>query len=61
MFILNSEVNQKLVIGHNIKVVVLDIKGDQIKIGLDVPKEMSVVRDDMLVAHPPKLRIAPKD
>ena len=48
MFILTGEINQKFIVGDNIEVVVLDIKDDQIKIGLDVPKEMRVVRDDLI-------------
>ncbi len=48
MFILTRETNQKLVIDGDIKIVVLDIKDGEVKIGLDIPDQTTVVEEEDL-------------
>ena len=47
MLTLSRKKNESLVINNNIEVTVLDIKGDQIKIGIAAPREVPVYRKEI--------------
>ncbi|MBQ4271232.1 MAG: carbon storage regulator, partial [Clostridiales bacterium] len=40
MLTLSRKKNESLIVNNNIEVTVLDIKGDQVKIGISAPKEI---------------------
>ncbi len=48
MLILARKVNERILIGSNIEIVVVDIKGDQVKIGIKAPPEVKVYRQEVL-------------
>ena len=47
MLILTRRVGEKLVIGENVTVTVLGVKGNQIRIGIDAPPEVQVYREEI--------------
>ena len=47
MLTLSCKKNESLVINNNIEVTILDIKGDQIKIGITAPREVPVYRKEI--------------
>ena len=47
MLILTRRVGEKLVIGENVTVTVLGVKGNQIRIGIDAPREVQVHREEI--------------
>lgn len=47
MLILSRKPGESLHVGDNIKITILNIKGQQIKIGLDVPEHMPVYREEI--------------
>ncbi|MCL5261536.1 MAG: carbon storage regulator CsrA [Gammaproteobacteria bacterium] len=47
MLILTRRIGEAIVIGDNIKVTVLNIKGCQIRIGVDAPKDVAVHREEI--------------
>ena len=47
MLTLSRKKNESLVINNNIEVTILDIKGDQIKIGITAPREVPVYRKEI--------------
>ncbi|MBP5385155.1 MAG: carbon storage regulator CsrA [Lachnospiraceae bacterium] len=47
MLALSRKKNEALVIDNKIEVTVLDIKGDQVKIGISAPKEIPVYRKEI--------------
>lgn len=47
MLALTRKKGESLVINNNIEITVLDIRGDQIKIGIMAPKEVPVYRKEI--------------
>ena len=47
MLILTRKVNESLVVGDDIKLTVLGIKGGQIRIGISAPREVAVHRQEI--------------
>ena len=47
MLVLMRREGEAFYIGDNIKVMVTHIHGGQVKIGIDAPKHIDIVRDDM--------------
>ena len=48
MLILTRRVGEAVHIGNNITLRVLGIKGGQVRIGFDVPKEVNILRTELL-------------
>ncbi|MBQ7636089.1 MAG: carbon storage regulator CsrA [Lachnospiraceae bacterium] len=49
MLTLSRKKGESLMINNNIEVTVLDIRGDQIKIGIAAPKEIPVYRKEIFL------------
>ena len=47
MLILTRRVGETLIIGDNVKVTVLGVRGHQVRIGVDAPKDVSVHREEI--------------
>ena len=44
MLVLSRKKNEKIVIGNDVIVTVLEIRGDQIQIGISAPREITIHR-----------------
>jgi carbon storage regulator len=47
MLILARRIGERLVIGNDIFITILDIKGNQVRIGIEAPKDISVHREEI--------------
>ena len=50
MRILSRKIDQKIRIGDNIVLTIIDIKGDQVKIGVEAPNDVKVFRQEVFSA-----------
>jgi carbon storage regulator len=50
MLVLTRRKNQSIVIGDQIVVTVLEVKGDQIRLGITAPRDVQVYREELLAA-----------
>lgn len=50
MLILSRRINEKIVIGENITVSVIEVRGDQVKLGIEAPKTVKVFRQEVFDA-----------
>lgn len=49
MLVLSRRVGDSVVIGEDIVITVLEIRGDVVRIGVDAPREVAVRRKELLV------------
>ena len=49
MLALSRKKNEALVINNNIEITVLEIKGEQVKLGISAPKNVPVYRKEVYV------------
>lgn len=47
MLVLSRKVGQSLIIGNDIVVRLLEIRGQQIRLGVEAPPDVSVVREEL--------------
>jgi carbon storage regulator len=47
MLILTRRVGERLIIGDDVKVTVLGVKGNQVKVGVDAPADVAVHRQEI--------------
>ena len=51
MLILTRRVGEALMIGENTKIVVLGVKGSQIRLGINAPKDIMVHREEIFIKN----------
>ena len=49
MLALARKTNQSIMIGNDIEITLLEIKGDQVKIGINAPKSVPIYRKEIYV------------
>ena len=47
MLVLSRRLGETLIIGDNVKVSVLGISGNQVRLGVDAPRDVSVHREEV--------------
>ena len=48
MLVITRKEAQSFFIGDDIQVVVLGVRGNQVRIGIDAPESMSILRDNII-------------
>lgn len=47
MLVLSRKVGETIWVGDNVEIIITEIKGDQIKLGIQAPKSVEVVRGEL--------------
>jgi len=47
MLVLSRQRDQTIVIGDNIRITIVDVRGDKVRIGIDAPREVAVHREEV--------------
>ncbi len=47
MLILSRKINEKIMIGEDISLTIIEIRGDQVKVGVEAPKSVKVFRQEV--------------
>lgn len=47
MLALSRKKNEAIVVGNNIEVTILEVRGDQVKLGIAAPKEVPIYRKEV--------------
>ena len=47
MLVLSRRANESIIIGGNITITLLEIRGDHVRIGIDAPREITVHREEI--------------
>jgi carbon storage regulator len=50
LLVLTRHVHQSIVIGHDVIVTVLEVRGDQVRLGITAPKDIQVHREEVFAA-----------
>jgi carbon storage regulator len=54
MLVLTRRVNERIVIGDDVTVTVLEVRGDQVRLGIDAPRDVKVFREEVLHRDAPE-------
>jgi len=49
MLVLSRKTEEKIRIGKDILITILKVQGDQVSIGIKAPKELRIVREELLI------------
>ena len=55
MLVLTRKLNQEILIGDNVKITVLKVKGNTVRLGIEAPREVRIVRGELPVESEPTL------
>lgn len=47
MLILTRRISESIIIGDDVKITVLGVKGNQVRLGIDAPKDVTVHREEI--------------
>jgi len=48
MLVLTRRVGESLTIGDDIKLTILDHQGNQVRVGIDAPRDVAIVREELI-------------
>ncbi len=49
MLVLSRKIDESIIIGENIKVTLIEMRGDKVRLGIDAPKNVSVHREEVWI------------
>ena len=50
MLVLSRKINETIKIGDDIEIRILEVKGDTVRIGIDAPKSVDILRGELVLS-----------
>lgn len=50
MLVLSRKTNETIKIGDNIEIRILEVKGDTVRIGIEAPKSIDILRGELILS-----------
>lgn len=60
MLVLTRKINQSIIIGDDVEITIVDVQGEQVRIGISAPKSVSVYRKEIYLEIQEENKIASK-
>lgn len=57
MLVLTRKVREAILIGHDIKVVIDSVDGQRVRIGIEAPKDVKILREELEPVEKPKEKL----
>jgi carbon storage regulator len=51
MLVLSRRPNERIMIGDSIRITVTSVRGNQVRIGIEAPPDVTVLREELVVAR----------
>lgn len=61
MLVLSRKVGEEIIINENIRVTVVAVKGDRVRLGIDAPRDVSVDRSEVVNRKKPRVSVEPEN
>jgi carbon storage regulator len=62
MLVLTRKTNERIVIGDNIRITVVGVRGSHVRLGIEAPPEVTILRDELCrLDAPPRHDVRPTE
>ena len=58
MLVITRDVQESFMVGDDVRVIIVGIRGGKVRIGIEAPKEVPIVRSELLDREPPHAKTA---
>ena len=58
MLVLTRRLNQSIVIGDDVEVTVIEVRGDQVRLGVSAPRDVAVHRKEIYIQIQSDLKVS---
>jgi carbon storage regulator len=58
MLVLSRKLNESIILGGEIRIVVLGIRGGQIRLGIEAPERVGIIREELVAPARDVVRVA---
>ncbi len=48
MLVLTRQKNESIILGEDIRITIIDIEGDRVRVGIEAPKTLKIMRAELL-------------
>ena len=61
MLVLSRKSGERLTIGDSVVITVVRVNGGQVRLGIEAPRSLAVLREELTCANPPAIPLVHRD